>query len=97
MLFLSARTPPKVVGQPGLKSNRSLIAAGTPCSGGSSAPLITAASAFFASARAPSKSVKISALRLGLRVSIRAMVASISSTGDTCLERMRSASSAALT
>src|SRR5262245_782207 len=30
--FASARTPPNVAGQPGLKSNRSLIATGTPCS-----------------------------------------------------------------
>ena len=41
----SARTPPNVAGQPGLKSNRSLMAVGNPCSGPSSAPERTASSA----------------------------------------------------
>ena len=50
----SAGMPPNVHGQPGLKSNRSLIAVGTPCSGPSSSPAVTARSASRAAARAPS-------------------------------------------
>ena len=41
----SAGMPPNVHGQPGLKSKRSLIAVGTPCSGPSSSPAVTARSA----------------------------------------------------
>src|SRR5271156_4288213 len=68
-----ALTPPNVKGQPGLKSNRSLIAEGTPCNGPVAAPDITACSAALAAFRASSKPSKTKALRLGLRRSMRAM------------------------
>jgi len=55
--FFSARMPPKVAGQPGLKSNRSLIATGTPCRGPKGSPASTAFSASRARARASSKAV----------------------------------------
>ncbi len=51
----SAGMPPSVAGQPGLKSNRSLIAVGTPCSGPSASPAASAASAARARSRASSK------------------------------------------
>src|SRR5918911_4152341 len=41
----SARTPPKLDGQPGLKSNRSFIAVGTPWRGPSSSPEVSVRSA----------------------------------------------------
>ena len=66
----SARMPPNVAGQPGLTSNRSLIAAGTPCSSPSSPPPVTARSASRAASRAPSKSRYTSALRPGLRTTV---------------------------
>ena len=94
---LIALTPPKVNGQPGLKSKRSLIAEGTPCKGRKSAPDMTAASAAMASRRASSKPLNTNALRVGLRRSMRAMQASTISTGDRFRRRTRSAISAALT
>src|SRR6266576_6681346 len=91
----SARIPPKVAGQPGLKSKRSFMAVGTPCSGPSVSPDVTAASAARALSIAWSKSVNTKALRLGLRRSMRWMVELISSTGDSSRRRMRPARSAA--
>src|SRR5438445_3076260 len=91
----SARIPPKVDGQPGLKSKRSFMAVGTPCSGPSASPDVTAASAARALSMAWSKSVNTNALRLGLRRSMRWMVELISSTGDSSRRRMRPARSAA--
>ena len=93
---LSARTPPKVLFQPGLKSNRSFSAQGTPCRGPSSAPDISACSAARARALASSKPKWTKAFRLGLRASIRAMKASTTSTGDSSRRRIRNASSVAL-
>jgi hypothetical protein len=93
--FRIALTPPKVNGQPGLKSKRSLIAEGTPWSGPTAAPDMIACSAAFASRRASSKPLKTKALRLGLRRSIRAMHASTISTGDKRRRRTLSAISAA--
>ena len=93
--FLRVRIPPKVEGQPGLKSNRSFIADGTPCSGPRVVPAVMAASAARALSMAWSKSVNTKALRLGLRFSMRSMVAVISSTGESSRRRMRPASSVA--
>src|SRR5918911_801956 len=92
---LSARIPPNVAGHPGLKSNRSLIAVGTPCRGPSAAPDVTARSALRACSRASSNAVKTSAFRLGFRASMRAMTASTTSTGERSRRRMRAASSVA--
>ena len=89
----SAGMPPYVAGQPGLKSNRSLIAVGTPCSGPSGAPEATAASASRARARASSNAWCTKALRLGSRSSMRAIVASSSSTAESRRSRTASASS----
>ncbi len=89
----SARTPPNVDGQPGLKSNRSFIAVGTPCSGPSSTPSITSRWARRARSRASSNPRWTNAPMSGSRCSMRSMVASMTSTGDSCRLRMRSASS----
>src|SRR4029077_12340095 len=93
--FLSLRIPPKVDGQPGLKSNRSFIAVGTPWSGPRVASDATAASAARALSMAWSKSVNTKAFRLGFRCSMRRIVAVISSTGESSRRRMRAASSPA--
>ena len=91
-----ARIPPKVNGHPGLKSNRSLIAVGTPCNGPSAAPPASAFSASFAALRASSNPLKTKALRLGLRLSMRVISASTASTGEKSRRRMRIAVSVAL-
>jgi hypothetical protein len=93
---LSARTPPKVAGQPGWKSNRSLIAVGTPCSTPSSAPDTSACSASRARWRASSNPEYTNAFRLRFLASIRSMKASTSSTGDSSRRRIRPASSVAV-
>ena len=95
VLSRSAGMPPNVAGQPGLKSNRSLIAVGTPCSGPSGAPEATAASASRARARDSSKARCTNALRLGSRSSIRASVASSSSAHESRRSRIARASPAA--
>src|SRR5258708_14829535 len=69
---LIARTPPKVKGHPGLKSNRSLMAVGTPCRGPVAAPDMTEASAALASRRASAQPLNTKAFELGLRRSMRA-------------------------
>ena len=52
-----AGMPPKVAGQPGLKSKRSFRAVGTPCSGPSGSPSLSARCAACARSRASSKFV----------------------------------------
>src|SRR3954447_12674181 len=89
----SAGMPPNVAGHPGLKSNRSLIAAGTPCNRPTASPLSNAPSASSAAARASSKPRYTSAFKLGLRASMRSIVASSTSTGDSSRRRTRPASS----
>jgi hypothetical protein len=93
---LSARMPPKVAGQPGWKSNRSLIAVGTPCSTPSSVPDTNACSASRARWRASSKPRQTRAFRLGFLASIRSTKASTTSTGDSSRRRIRAASSVAV-
>jgi hypothetical protein len=93
---LSARMPPKVAGQPGWKSNRSLIAVGTPWSTPSSAPDTNACSASRARWRASSNRKHTKAFRLGFRASTRSMKASTTSTGDSSRRRIRPASSVAV-
>src|SRR5687768_10597126 len=68
---------------------------GTPCSGPSGSPFMTAISASRAALRATSAVMRQNALRVGLRRAMRARIASVSSTGDSCLERMRAAHSRA--
>src|SRR2546430_8043101 len=70
----SVRIPPKVDGQPGLKSKRSFIAVGTPCRGPRVAPEVTADSAARDLPKAWTKSVNTKAFRLGLRCSMRLIV-----------------------
>src|SRR5438046_7494717 len=70
----SVRIPPKVDGQPGLKSKRSFIAVGTPCRGPRVAPEVTADSAARALSMARSKSVNKKAFSLGFRLSMRLLV-----------------------
>ncbi len=91
----SRAIPPSVAGQPGLKSNRSLIAVGTPCSAPTGSPAASAASAARAAARASSKARKVNAVSDGSRASMRAIVASISSGAPTRRSRTASASSVA--
>ena len=68
---------------------------GSPCKGPKASPRMTADSACFALARARSKSVAQIALIAGLSASIRAMQASMSSTGDTWRAPIRRRSSTA--
>ena len=60
---------------------------GTPRNGCARSPAAGAASSDFARARARSKSLTTTALIAGSRASIRAMVASSSSSGETCFSR----------
>src|SRR6266487_5200688 len=95
--FFRALTPPKVLTQPGLKSNKSFIAVGTPWRGPKAAPAISACSASLARLRASSNPRYTKAFRLVLRCSIRSMNASTTSTGESWWRRMRIASSVAVT
>src|SRR2546429_9987210 len=72
----SVRIPPKVDGQPGLKSNRSFIAVGTPCRGPRVAPEVTADSAARALSMAWPESGNTKAVRLGFPCAI-ALVAEV--------------------
>jgi len=96
MCSLRALTPPKVAGQPGVKSNRSLIAVGTPCSTPSSTPDPSACSASRARCRASSKPRYTKAFRCWFLSSIRSMKASTTSTGDNSRRLIRPASSVAV-
>src|SRR5438445_8031202 len=81
--MLSANsTLPKLVGSP-LASIRSLTPSGSPCSGPSASPRITAASLACAVARAVSNEHAMTALTAGSISSIRRMQLSISSTGES--------------
>jgi hypothetical protein len=90
----ASATEPKVVRTPSVLT-RSLTANGTPCSGPSAAPRITAASASRAAARAASPHTVMKALRLAWLFSIRASTPSTTSTGDTARRAISAASSAA--
>ncbi len=81
--------PPNVAGQPGLKSNRSLIAVGHAVQRAARARRSASCAPRPAPRRTPGRT---NALRLGLRASIPRSVASITSTGETSRSRMRRAS-----
>ncbi len=83
-----SREPP-VVGSPRVKRT-SLIETGTPWSGPSGSPFVTAISASRAAARARSAATRQKALRVGLIASIRDRTASAISTGESFFARMRS-------
>src|SRR5213593_720406 len=68
---------------------------GTPCSRPSGSPFITAISASRARRRATSCATRAKALRRGLTASMRARTASVSSTGDSSLHRIKAAHSTA--
>src|SRR6266446_345201 len=68
---------------------------GTPCSRPSGSPFITAISASRARRRATSCATRAKALRRGLTASMRARTASVSSTGDSSLRRIKAAHSTA--
>src|SRR5947207_914233 len=68
---------------------------GTPCSRPSGSPFITAISASRARRRATSCATRAKALRRGLTASMRARTASVSSTGDNSLRRIKAAHSTA--
>src|SRR6266403_2258710 len=68
---------------------------GTPCRRPSGSPFITAISASRASRRATSWATRQKALRRGLTASMRARTASVSSTGESSLRRIRAAHSTA--
>src|SRR6266481_1564423 len=68
---------------------------GTPCRRPSGSPFITAISASRACRRATSYETRQKALRRGLTASMRARTASVSSTGESSLRRIRAAHSTA--
>src|SRR5436309_2998346 len=76
-------------------NSTSFTDSGTPCSGPSGSPFITAISASRACRRATSYATRQKALRRGLRASMRARTASVSSTGDSSLRRIKAAHSTA--
>src|SRR5688572_12081860 len=73
----------------------SLSDIGTPWSGPSGSPFITATSASRAAARAWSAAIRQNAFRRGFSASMRASTASTTSTGEISLWRMRAVSSSA--
>ena len=73
-------------------SNESLIVMGTPCNGPRSVPRDSSASALRASSRAASPVSWTTALSWGFTASIRWRYASTTSSAETCLRRMASAS-----
>src|SRR3972149_6313945 len=87
------REPP-VVTIPRVKRT-SLMDTGTPCTAPSGSPCMMAASAIFAPWRATSAVTAQKALSVGFSRSMRASSASVSSTGESFLARMRAASSIA--
>ena len=91
----SAGMPPNVDGQPGLKSKRSFIAVGTPCSGPIGPPLMSVLSAARARSSASSIARWTNAFSVGLRASIRRAAACTASTGEICRARIAAATSAA--
>ena len=90
----SKQYEPRVVRWP-LVGVKSLKATGSPCSGPSGSPRITAASASRAWARASSGKTKQKAFSTGCTASIRASEASTRSTGETSRRRTRRACSVA--
>jgi len=66
-----------------------LIETGTPWSGPSGSPFVTAISASRAAARACSAATTQNALRVGLTASIRDRTASVTSIGESFLARTR--------
>jgi len=90
----ASATEPNVVRTPAVLT-RSLTANGTPCSGGSGSPSMTAASALQAAARASSAQTVINALSEDCEASMRASASSTSSTGEIPFLATRSASSTA--
>jgi hypothetical protein len=85
---------PDIVRMPFVNA-RSLIEYGTPCSGPSATPFITASSARLASASARSGVGVTNALRAGFTFSMRARTARVSSTGESFFARIIAASSVA--
>ena len=85
---------PPIVGTPFVKF-RSLMEYGTPWSGPSSAPEVTARSASRAAASAASAVRVQNALTTGFTRSMRSSTARVASTGDSALVRIRRASSVA--
>ena len=81
---------PRCVATPAV-SIESLTVNGTPCSGPSVSPAITASSAFRAPASAPSATVTI-ALSAGSAAAMRSRCACTTSTGETARVRISSAS-----
>src|SRR5579863_4237469 len=90
----ASATEPKVVFTPAVLT-RSLTANGTPCSGGSGSPSITAASASQAAAFASSAQTVMNVLSEACDASMRASASSTSSTGETPRLATSTASSAA--
>src|SRR5919197_244851 len=87
---------PRIVRTP-LVITRSLIDTGTPCSGPSASPRITARSAACAACRAASAVNKQKAFSVGLSRSMRSRTAFTTSTGETFLVRIAAARSVAET
>src|SRR6267143_1596596 len=90
----SKMNEPPIVRTPLVKI-RSLIEYGTPCSGPSAAPEVTACSASRAAASACSAVSVQNALTIGFTRSIRSSIARISSTGESAFVRIRRVSSVA--
>ena len=86
---------PKVVRMP-FVALRSLTPKGTPCSGPSSSPAMTAASARCASAIACSGTVVMNARSSPSYFAMRSRKCAVTSTGETCRSRMSAANSEAV-
>ena len=87
----SAKISDPIVVRTPLVNTRSFTENGTPWSGPSGSPRITAASARRAVSRASSAVTVMNALTVGWSASMRASTASTTATGDTSLERIRRA------
>lgn len=85
---------PQVVRSPAV-GTRSFTESGTPCSGPSSAPLVTARSAARAASMAWLPATVMKAFSTGCARSIRSSVIRMTSTGETWRPRTIAASSAA--